>query len=203
MATGGRTSVGMCDREIRFELDAWLANEFAYDTTTVICHELVIPRPSARIDVAVVNGLLAGYEIKSDLDTLLRLPRQVLSFSLVFERATLVTTATHAVKARALIPSWWGILVFDQTKGFLRIKRGRLNRGINGECAMHLLTRSELIEIAKKHSCPVKRDMRKAVLAKIVSETVKMPLVMHSVRETLKSRLNPITREYPQQAAGT
>jgi hypothetical protein len=94
------------DADIRGHLETWIRSLHS-ETPTVILHELKIPRPSARVDIAVVNGELSAFEIKSDVDSLFRLPRQVLSFDSVFDRVSLVTTEKHLQRARAVIPRWW------------------------------------------------------------------------------------------------
>jgi hypothetical protein len=62
---------------------------------------------SVRIDVAVINGELTGYELKSDRDTLERLPLQAELYSRVFDRLILVVGKRHAKKAIEHIPEWW------------------------------------------------------------------------------------------------
>ena len=47
------------------------------EADTVVIEELGLCRGQVRVDVAVVNGLLHGYEIKSDRDSLRRLGVQV------------------------------------------------------------------------------------------------------------------------------
>lgn len=176
------------DGDIRLQLAAWLETEYAYDTTTVICHELAIPRPSARIDVAVANGVLAAYEIKSDVDSLARLPRQVNSFGHVFERATLVTTSRHIEKAKSFIPAWWGILVINPDDGFKRVKQGRLNTQISRVHTLYLLTRDELISIARSQMVRVSsRDPKNFIVQKLADE-LRTSQIMYGVREALKAR---------------
>jgi len=41
---------------------------------------------SSRVDALLVADRISGFEIKSDLDSLARLPRQVLAYSAVVER---------------------------------------------------------------------------------------------------------------------
>lgn len=48
-----------------------------------------------RCDVVALGGEMVGYEIKSDADTLRRLPRQVEWYSRVIDRAHVVTTERH------------------------------------------------------------------------------------------------------------
>jgi len=58
----------------------------------------------ARIDLAVVNGKLHGYEIKSDADTLKRLPAQAEVYSAVFDLVTIVVGEHHLDTVRAIVP---------------------------------------------------------------------------------------------------
>jgi hypothetical protein len=61
--------------------------------------------------VAVLNGEFAGYEIKSDEDSLVRLANQARAYGQVLDRAVIVTTARHLEKAIAMLPEWWGVTV--------------------------------------------------------------------------------------------
>ena len=64
----------------------------------------------SRVDVAVINGRLHGYEIKSDCDTLLRLESQVPAFSAVFDRITIVVGSRHVDNLSGCVPPWWGVI---------------------------------------------------------------------------------------------
>src|SRR5208283_5148275 len=68
-------------------------------TDTVIIEELGICRGRVRIDMAIVNGLFHGYEIKSDRDSLSRLFGQIDLYGKVLDRATLVVGDHHIVEA--------------------------------------------------------------------------------------------------------
>lgn len=68
-----------------------------------------------RIDIAVISDHLFGYELKSDLDTLTRLPRQMDVFGDVFHYCTLVVTSRHLAKARQILRRGWGLAVVDRT----------------------------------------------------------------------------------------
>lgn len=75
----------------------------------VLIEELGIENGAARVDLAVAGELLEGFEIKSDLDTLDRLARQMHAYHRVFDTVTLVTTATYLDQAEQLLPRWWGL----------------------------------------------------------------------------------------------
>ena len=98
----------LCDYDIRSALKKKLANEFA-GTNTIIVDELPMSWGDTRIDIAVVNCSLHGYEIKSDRDTLERLPRQIEFYNKIFDEVTLVCSPKLLAKAKGKIPDWWGI----------------------------------------------------------------------------------------------
>jgi len=100
----------LCDGDIRAALKAELSDEFA-GTRTIIVDELPICWGDTRIDIAVVNSSLYGYEIKSDRDTLERLPRQVELYNKIFDKLTLVCSPRLISKAKEMLPDWWGIQI--------------------------------------------------------------------------------------------
>ena len=123
---GGR--ILLADRDIRRPLHKWLRAAHADDPSTSILHEFKVPRPSARADIAVVNGEIVAYEIKSDVDSLARLSRQIPAFSKVFDKVSLVTTEKHVRSARAAIPHWWGITLVRQRYGELELAQSRKSK---------------------------------------------------------------------------
>jgi hypothetical protein len=67
------TVTRMRDGDIRAALHAHLIVEHQEEPDTRFLDELSLCG-LVRVDVAVINGTLAGYELKSDQDTLRRLP---------------------------------------------------------------------------------------------------------------------------------
>ncbi|MFY1831988.1 sce7726 family protein [Myxococcus fulvus] len=63
------------------------------------------------------DGEIHGYEIKSERDTLVRLPRQVAAYGAALVRATLVVSEGHLAKASALVPEWWGLSIARSVAG--------------------------------------------------------------------------------------
>lgn len=191
------------DADIRDKLSVWLAREFAHDDSTVVYHEFVVPRPSARADVAVVNGKLSGFEIKSDLDTLARLPQQIPSYNAVFEHVTLVTTATHLQKALARIPAWWGVLLARPLKPLKLLRPARANKNLDVQRAMYLLSCAELQDISRRTNCTGISKARKAdLITKLCQENSKDGL-MRDIRDSLKSRIIQVDRRYRHNLADT
>jgi hypothetical protein len=101
----------MRDWDVRQVLRKRLETEHADEPDTLLLDELGLEHGDVRVDVAVINGELQGYELKSERDTLERLPRQVVAYSAALDRATLVVAESHLAKAAALVPTWWGLSV--------------------------------------------------------------------------------------------
>jgi hypothetical protein len=99
----------MKDLEIRTALRQKLSVLHGEDPETSIVEELGLRHGAIRVDLAVVNGILHGYELKSDSDRLDRLPRQCEAYGAVFDRMTLVVGRRLAKRAVEMVPEWWGI----------------------------------------------------------------------------------------------
>lgn len=97
------------DVDIRANLISYLLKSYAGDCSTRILEEFGICEGNVRIDLAVVNGTLNGFEIKSDSDTLERLPLQQEIYSKVFDTVVIVAGKTHCEKIETIVPGWWGI----------------------------------------------------------------------------------------------
>jgi len=103
------------DKDIRAALTSLLEQKFCSQVEFVDCsriyNEFSVDHGEHRIDVAVVNSDIHGYEIKSDADTLYRLPAQVESYNNVFNKVTLVAGVSHIFDALFMIPDWWGVML--------------------------------------------------------------------------------------------
>lgn len=99
------------DLRIRSALKVFLELSHSKDKKVRIIEEFSLNHGSVRIDLAVINGIMHGYEIKSDQDNLKRLPSQMEIYNLVFKKMTLVVGKSHLFEAMKIIPEWWGIIV--------------------------------------------------------------------------------------------
>lgn len=115
--------------------------------------ELGVKHGEYRVDVAALADRLYGYEIKSDVDTLKRLPEQAKQFSLVFQRMHLVVGTEHLGEALLIIPKWWGILLatLDDAGGcaIAELRPALENPRPNYRWVVRLLWRDELRDLLK------------------------------------------------------
>ncbi|HEX6374454.1 MAG TPA: sce7726 family protein [Allosphingosinicella sp.] len=176
------------DCDIRRALHQWLLMKHAKCPDTAIIHELDIPRPSGRVDVALINGRLSGYEIKSSVDTLARLTDQEPSFSAVFERMTLVVTQRHLNKSPSLVPDWWEILEAGDGP-FRVIRRGRPNPTLSLESALYVLSKAELQSVQQGLGLIVQSRLHKEGIVAAVLNTRRRSKILGLVREALKRRM--------------
>ena len=137
------------DLDIRRALDAKLKRRFLGKRDVVIRHELGVDAGSRRVDIAVMNGHLAAWEIKSDKDTLKRLPEQAQSFGRVMDYLSIVTTAKYLDKSALLLPDSWGLFEAFQGSSGIRIvcrRSPRINRSTDPFSLAQLLWREEAME---------------------------------------------------------
>lgn len=140
----------MRDADVRGALREQLAHTHASDPGTTIVEEMGVWSGSARIDLAVINGELCGYEIKSDRDTLERLPFQSIIYSYVFDRVVLVVGRKHAEKAVKIVPEWWGVTIATSRQNQISLEFDRgpdLNPAPDPEIIAQMLWKEEALSV--------------------------------------------------------
>lgn len=139
------------DPEIRAALVEHLA-------PTPVRHEVI--SYSATIDVLALSPTsMEAFEIKSDSDSVRRLPQQVAGYDLVSPRSWLAVGSRHHTKAKAMLPDHWGVLVHDGDA--LHVDREAAD---NPHLSLpHLIrmvtTRQTLVEAARR-AAPLGRPVR-------------------------------------------
>lgn len=101
-----------------------------------------------RCDVVALGEEMVGYEIKSDADTLRRLPRQVEWYSRVLDRAHVVTTERHLEGVQSVVSEWWGVMVASGPADDVRLQPLReagVNPSLDTRSLVDLLWRPEAL----------------------------------------------------------
>lgn len=178
------------DKIIRVALRAELQKLHAGDGKLRIVEEFGVEHGAIRIDIAVVNGLLHGYEIKSDCDTLLRLPEQMDAYNSVFDRVTLVVGKQHLYDAIKVVPDWWGITIAkigtDHSVLLNRIRGAKDNKGQRNVSIARLLWRREALRILEEtgQAGGLRSKPREAIYARL-SALLDQRTLEKKVREVL------------------
>lgn len=180
------------DRDVRKLLLLELEKSYGHDPNTRIINELGIDFGASRVDIAVVNGMIHGYEIKSDVDTLERLPRQIWYYNKLFERMTIVSSRKYYDQILTLVPKWWGIKVIskDGTR-LIQKRKGRKKNNQEKDILLKLLWKKELEEFIDVLGLPKKlKKLRKNQLLEIYSKEADIEAIRMYTYEVLKSRKN-------------
>lgn len=191
----GRFQPMLSDADVRPLLRAWLLSEAATEPDTVVIEELGICRGQVRIDLAVVNGTIHGYEIKSDRDSLRRLDVQIDYYSRVLDRATIVTGERHLRQVQNVVPSWWGVLLVRLTNigpQFKTVRRGRNNPSRDPRSLVEFLWLKDAMMLIEQHGVAkgVRGKPRRYVWDRVCA-SVTVSEMAAVVRQRLKARANP------------
>jgi len=185
----------MNDVEIRQNFHRKILRRQHVRNDTLVIDELGLQHGKCRADIAVVNGHLVGYEIKSDKDSLRRLREQVKAYSAVFDRAFIIVGNRHIDSIKDRIPGWWGVIRSSRgPKGainFNMIRRAKVNRNVDPVSVARLLWRDEAVEILEQRRLPsrVLRQPR-AALYKHLAELLNTCELRKAVRQYLQKRKN-------------
>jgi len=159
-----------------------------------IVQEMGVWAGTVRVDIAVLNGEMVGYELKSDSDTLARLPAQAGIYNLVFDRMTLVAGDKHFDKAKDLVPSWWGLVRAVERDGSITLqhrRKGRRNTRQDPYVVAELLRKDEAIFLLERFGLANGwRSKRAKQIHERLASELPFAVLRDSVRETLKSRPN-------------
>lgn len=200
-------TVSTNDLIIRSALKKDLERRHARDDELRIIEELGVRHGTARIDIVVINGIMHGYEIKSDCDTLERLPEQMNEFNDVFDRLTLVVGKRHLYDAINLIPDWWGIMVAKVNRNnkiiFHTIRKAEDNKKQVGISIARLLWREEALQILeeKNKATGVHSKPRESIYERLAN-TLNVDTIKEKVRYTLLVSREDWRSDLPPMSSG-
>ncbi|MBT2661904.1 sce7726 family protein [Bacillus sp. ISL-45] len=157
-----------------------------------VIEELGICDGLARADIAVANGVLLGYEIKSDHDSLERLPNQVICYDKTFDKNTIIVGEKFADKIHEFVPDYWGIEVayinrFNHVS-LKRIRASRRNQHIVATNLLDLLWTPEIKSFLKQNKVRGYSNKDKAGLKELATSFIPIKDLKEFTRETLKTR---------------
>lgn len=185
----------MNDPIIRNNFHKKVLRKYHADKEALVINELGLNHGKNRADIAIVNGFLVGYEIKSDSDSLYRLEEQIKSYNAIFDQINIIVGLRHLKNIHKYLPKWWGIIIADKgprnAVKFDLIRKSSRNKNIKPISVARLLWRNEVILLLKQRqiSSTLLRRPR-AFLYETLVDLVNTDELRKSVRETLKTRKN-------------
>lgn len=184
--------------DIRVALRYWVESRFEISQNDLLIDELGFsnkdPNSSVdstfRADLALANGRLVGFEIKSEKDTLKRWTSQMKAYLNVFDEVWLCVHGKHLESALTITPKHIGIIVVDNFES-LTLVRIANNHSINNAYDLSgLLWKDELIDLAKQHEVKIKSRTTKNEMREILADSLDIKLIRSFVLQQLKIRKN-------------
>lgn len=182
------------DFEIRQALREYpyIATLKSEDKDTLLVEEFSLSSCDTRIDLAIFNGSIHGFEIKSDKDTLERLPHQAISYEKVFGYLYIVVGEKYASKVCEMLPDYWGVFIANKNKGIVRLERIRKPKKNNNQdptTMANMLWRKEVLDILEKYNLAKGiRSKPRSVLCEALSRALDLIDLEKEVRFAIKAR---------------
>lgn len=129
------------EAEIRQSLRSEVLDSAPSSTETV--YEFWVPKSNERADVAVIGTAMEGFEIKTERDSLKRLPRQAEAYARVFDRCHVVLAHRHVDRALEILAPWWGVRVVNEGLTFSELRPAEPNGSVDPDTLVRLLWRDE------------------------------------------------------------
>jgi hypothetical protein len=146
--------VTITDSDIRSALHSKRFRHQKLRPGTLVIDELGLAHARSRVDIAVINGCVHGYEIKSAQDSLDRLGGQIDIYRQALQKVTIVTAQRHLSKVMASLPDWCGVIeVVQGARGGIQLqllRSARINPDIDPVMLAHLLWRPEVLELLSR-----------------------------------------------------
>lgn len=108
----------------------------------------------SRLDLCKINGTSVAFEIKTDLDSLHRLDKQLCDYMSLFEKVYVICSEKRCNSIEKNIPDECGIYSYKVTKNgkyiFKEYKKAKMSKIINEKQQLEVLTKKELEAIVNK-----------------------------------------------------
>lgn len=149
----------------------------------------------SRADIVAINNRMSAFEIKSDYDSLERLPNQIKEYDLTFEKNYIVTGNKYINKISNFVPQHWGIIhVYKQNSNiiFKYCRCPILNPNFDFKCFLGLIDSQTLKKMV------MKSNIKTGLTSKEVRKSFKFPLLEkldNNLSNYQKQRLIKIARK--------
>lgn len=145
------------------------------DPNTLVVDELCILNSKSRVDIAVIyDDFIQAFEIKSKVDSTVRLPNQVECYDKVFDSISVIGDEKHLAHFTRQIPSHWGIILvkkgMDLSPEFELLRLPKQNYGITKEALSQLFWRDEALKFLKERGIKKLSKKNKHKLWKLIEE---------------------------------
>ncbi|WFU51788.1 sce7726 family protein [Sinorhizobium terangae] len=188
-----KTNFRTTDADIRSALHAKRLRRAKAHPDTLVIDELGLAHARSRIDVAVINGCIHGYEIKSAKDTLDRFETQIDTYRQTLQKLTIVAAPKHITSIMGHAPEWCGVIAAERGPrggiSFHVLRNAAQNPEIDPVMMAHLLWRDEVVELLD-HAGYAPKDLRRPrkQLYEMLCEAMTLREIAASIRTFMAQR---------------
>lgn len=146
--------------EIKAAAIDWLERKGVLKQSTLV-NELMVANSERRADLAIINGHLHAYEIKSDADSLNRLEGQVKTYLKHFDKVTLICTKKFTIAALDKLPKEVEIIEIERTSSknykLTTKRRGKRVKICKPEGFLSFVDKKNIIKLLRSNgvACPI------------------------------------------------
>lgn len=148
-----------------------------------------LPVGKSRVDLCKVNGSSIAYEIKTDLDSLKRLDKQIADYEKVFEQVYVICSIQKLKEIKNKIPNDCGIYMYSSSKRgryqFVETKEATKSNAFDTKQQLSLFRISEIKQIFPECANMCKGDAIGYLISKYSTDAINK-----AFKETLKSRFH-------------
>lgn len=129
-----------------------LLGRHSLNTTTMLSEKRIGAR---RADLILVNGSMSAFEVKSDRDSIDRLPEQLYEYMQAIPRVNVVTSEKHIKAVTEIVPAGVGIILLTRDFHLREIRPAKhVTKNIRPAAILDLLRIDEAGEVLKALSIP-------------------------------------------------
>ncbi|MDR3026603.1 MULTISPECIES: sce7726 family protein [Chryseobacterium] len=183
----------MKDIDIRNSLKSSILSQYTNDSGSLVIDEFNVSLGIVRADIAVINGVMHAYEIKSEKDNLKRLENQLQEYYKFFEYVTVVTCEKYLNKVLEQFSDKCGVIVALKKNNlitFKKIRRAKKNKCFDKISLVKALWKEEIIDILEsiKYNKKGFKSKSKPLLYQIMMDEFNESELLHLVKNKLKER---------------
>lgn len=131
---------------------------------------------TSRVDLCKINGKSFAFEIKTELDSFIRLKSQMDNYSSLFDQVYLICPLNLVEKYQSYIPNSCGIYVYNQDSNssfkFVKYKHATPLKTLNSNMQLDCFPKNELINYFKPKNISCKSSIIEEITEKYTSRYI-------------------------------
>lgn len=136
-----------------------------------------LPIGNSRIDLCKINGSSMAFEIKTDLDNLSRLDKQLNDYSEIFEKVFVICSLSKLPEIEKMVSASCGIYTYSIRNGYYKFqlsKKATESNALNAKKQLNIFRKQELISHFKISSQLSRDEIISLILTKYSAKHINL-----------------------------